>query len=229
MKTIFIILLTIFLSIYASQDSDRNTLLGVTPLNVKGFKLFLFADSNRSSQLQAALSVLSENLTRLAKTTPSKQFDRLTAVPILLEYRLQTNSAMCYHKSKDWLIANSYPVEIAKCIEICNINNFLNWQKLNQPDMLLHELAHAYHDRILGFNHQETLFAYQNAVKSKKYENVAYNLGGRRRAYALNNVDEYFAELTEAYLGKNDYYPYNRTQLRIFDPKGYKLMQKIWD
>ena len=32
---------------------------------------------------------------------------------------------------------------------------------------------------------------------------VAYVHGGKKRAYALNNAQEYFAELTETYFGKN--------------------------
>lgn len=94
--------------------------------------------------------------------------------------------------------------------------------------MVLHELAHAYHDRVLGSDNADVLAAYQNALTSKKYESVDYNLGGKKRAYALNNADEYFAELTEAYLVENDYFPFNKSQLKDFDPIGYALMQKAW-
>jgi hypothetical protein len=110
---------------------------------------------------------------------------------------------MWYHKSKEWLIANGYAGEKAKCVEINNIRNFLAWQKLNQPYMVLHELSHAYHDQVLGSGNNEVAQAYKEAIKSKKYESVAFNMGGNRRAYALNSVDEYFAELSEAYLGRN--------------------------
>jgi hypothetical protein len=95
--------------------------------------------------------------------------------------------------------------------------------------MVLHELSHAYHHQVLSSSNWEILQAYRKAVKSKKYESVAFNMGGKRRAYALNSVDEYFAELTEAYIGKNDYYPFNREQLQEFDPIGYELMKKYWD
>ena len=128
-----------------------------------------------------------------------------------------------------WVVANGYPAEIAKCVEICNTTHFLEWQKLNQPYMVLHELAHAYHDQVLGPNNKEVLAAFRNARKSKKYESVPFNMGGNWKAYALNNPDEYFAELTEAYLGENDYYPYNRAQLKEFDPMGYELMKKVWE
>ena len=49
-----------------------------------------------------------------------------------------------------------------------------------------------------------------------------------QRAYALTNAKEYFAELTEAYYGFNDFYPFNREQLQAFDPAGYALVEQAW-
>jgi hypothetical protein len=42
------------------------------------------------------------------------------------------------------------------------------------------------------------------------------------------NYKEYFAELTEAYFGKNDFFPFERADLKKYDPTGYKLMQDVW-
>lgn len=50
----------------------------------------------------------------------------------------------------------------------------------------------------------------------------------RKEAYALTNELEYFAELSEAYLGRNDFYPYVRKDLEKYDPKGYELMKNTW-
>ena len=52
--------------------------------------------------------------------------------------------------------------------------------------------------------------------------------GTMQRAYALTNEKEYFAELTEAYYGFNDFYPFNREQLQAFDPAGYLLVEQAW-
>ena len=46
------------------------------------------------------------------------------------------------------------------------------------------------------------------------------------RAYALNGPNEYFAELTEAYFGKNDFYPFNRDDLKHHDPDGFRLVDQ---
>ena len=49
-----------------------------------------------------------------------------------------------------------------------------------------------------------------------------------QRAYALTDDKEYFAELTEAYYGVNDFYPFTRDQLLSFDIAGYTLIEQAW-
>ncbi len=94
--------------------------------------------------------------------------------------------------------------------------------------MLLHEFAHAYHHRVLGVDHPLVRTAYERAKEKGLYEQVAYVQGGQRRAYALTNPQEYFAELTEAYFGRNDFYPFDRHQLCEYDSDGYALMETVW-
>jgi len=66
------------------------------------------------------------------------------------------------------------------------------------------------------------------AVSSHRYESVRYIRGGKLRAYALNNAAEYFAELSEAYFGKNDFYPFVRGELEEFDHAGFQMIEKLW-
>lgn len=219
----------IFILQYCNAQTSTDTKPRGQNLTIMGFKVLLYKDSIAHPEVKEVIKVLTEKLTGVSKIIKSKQLSLIQQVPIWIEYKLNPDGAMWYHKSEAWVVANGYPASIAKCIEICNTKHFLEWQKLNQPYMVLHELAHAYHDRVLGAADPDVLAAYKNAVNSKKYESVSYNLGGKRRAYALNNADEYFAELTEAYLGENDYYPYNKSQLQEFDPIGYNLMKKIWE
>jgi hypothetical protein len=99
--------------------------------------------------------------------------------------------------------------------------------------MVVHEFAHLYHHQVLprGFNNLRVLEVFNAAVASKKYESVLYFNGSSTvyaRAYALNNQMEYFAELTEAYFGKNDFQPFDYEELKTFDPLGYDLMVEIW-
>jgi len=43
------------------------------------------------------------------------------------------------------------------------------------------------------------------------------------RAYAMNDAKEYFAEETEAFFGRNDFYPFTREELKKHDPSHVRL------
>ena len=86
-----------------------------------------------------------------------------------------------------------------------------------------HAWQFSFSDNIIDFSSP-----FQQAVASGKYESVEHNNGSSQRAYALTNDKEYFAEITEAYYGTNDFYPFNREQLKTFDPAGYSLVEQAW-
>jgi hypothetical protein len=44
----------------------------------------------------------------------------------------------------------------------------------------------------------------------------------------MTNDREYFAECTEAFFGRNDWYPFDREQLAQHDPEMLKLLRKLW-
>jgi len=52
--------------------------------------------------------------------------------------------------------------------------------------------------------------------------------GTRTRHYALTDVKEFFAEFTETYFGLNDFFPFNRAELKTTEPEIYALMEGIW-
>lgn len=70
--------------------------------------------------------------------------------------------------------------------------------------------------------------AYKKADAGTLYESVDHVVGGKQRAYALENRREYFAELSEAYFGKNDIYPFTRSDLKCYDPEGYRVVEMLW-
>ena len=79
-----------------------------------------------------------------------------------------------------------------------------------QPWCVLHELAHAYHDQVLGFDDPRILQAYDRYKKSGHGDSVLLITGQHVRHYALTNHKEFFAEMSEAYFGFNDSFPFNR-------------------
>ena len=102
------------------------------------------------------------------------------------------------------------------------------WAK--HPYVILHELAHAYHDQVLegGFKNKEVADAYNEIKKTGSYDKVLLYTGRTVKHYALTTPMEYFAESTEAYLGVNDFYPFVRAELKEHDPRMFELLKKIW-
>ena len=98
----------------------------------------------------------------------------------------------------------------------------------------LHELAHAYHNRTvrMSFGNLEIKAAYEKAKASGKYERVERKDSEGRsrmeRAYAMTNPQEYFAECTEAYFTRNDFFPFTREELKQHDPEMFALLEKLW-
>jgi hypothetical protein len=52
--------------------------------------------------------------------------------------------------------------------------------------------------------------------------------GRRVRHYALTDHNELFAEMTEAHFGANDFFPFNRAELKGSEPDNYALLRDIW-
>ncbi|MEZ6232602.1 MAG: hypothetical protein R3B68_00275 [Phycisphaerales bacterium] len=132
-------------------------------------------------------------------------------------------------RSPGWLTANGYDAARAGTVEILHADKYLLW-RAEQPMMLLHELAHAYHLRF-GYQEPLVLAAYRAAIDAGRYDAVAHTLrpqGEPRRAYAATNQQEYFAELTEAYFGRNDYFPFTRKDLVRHDPAGTAAVVALW-
>ena len=92
----------------------------------------------------------------------------------------------------------------------------------------LHELAHAYHDQFLSFNNQRIIDVYDKAMAAGLYDKVLLYNGKKVRHYGANNHKEYFAEGTESFFYRNDFYPFVAAELKEHDPALYNLLVEIW-
>lgn len=176
----------------------------------------------------ATMELLDHQLYGVVRCIPKPALTELQEIPIWIEQdNTQDNPCACYHPDIEWLKENGYLLEKEKCVEIASAKTFLEWTH-RQPFMLLHELAHGYHDRVLGFDDARVKQAYQAAKKTGGYEEVLHIDGSKRKHYALENHKEYFAEGTEAYFGTNDFYPFTNAEFKQHDPEGYRLIESIW-
>ena len=93
--------------------------------------------------------------------------------------------------------------------------------------MVLHELAHAYHFRVFGYDDQALKVRWEAARDSGIYDRVPHLQGMTKKHYAMNNPMEYFAELSESNFGTNDFYPFVRAELKKYDPEGFELIRRM--
>jgi len=197
-------------------------------IQIQGFTVHLSPEwAERDPALkQRCLGILADSLARLATVVPASAWQKLKQVPIWLDYEEVHFINGAYHPSRLWLIGHGMDPERAKSVQFTrNIARLID----PQPNLVLHELAHAYHDLVLGERDPAIIAAYQKALTSGLYDSVERNDGSRGRAYALKSPQEFFAELSEACFGRNDFYPYTREQLREYDAESLKVIVEAWD
>lgn len=194
---------------------------------IAGWTVYLARDyHNVPKEKASALNVLTHQLHNIAKVVPRRAVKKLREVPIWVEYQDGRDSAGQYHISEDWLRNNGYNPDKVNAVEV-NYNMVL-WKDF-QPWIVLHELAHSYHYRHIGVEHEGIINAHAQAKASGVYDDVRRRDGTRWRAYSMKDEREYFAELTEAYFGANDDEPYDRSALYKMDPVGHDLVRDLWN
>ncbi|MEN9975691.1 MAG: hypothetical protein RLZZ282_1697, partial [Verrucomicrobiota bacterium] len=154
---------------------------------------------------------------------------KLQRIPIVLDMTHGQLVPMQYHPEPDWLIANGYSPELANCVHIPVAARLLEPRQINvQPWCVLHELAHAYHDQVLGFDEARIRDHFKAYKESGHGDSSLLITGEHVRHYALTDHKEFFAEMTEAYFGTNDFFPFNRGELMTAEPAIYQLMTTLW-
>ncbi|OWK43170.1 sialate O-acetylesterase [Fimbriiglobus ruber] len=176
------------------------------------------------------LRFLESKLSDIKVVVPAYHVKKFQTVPIVLDLTHGHLSSMQYHPSADWLRANGYAADLAKCVHLPHAADVATPRNIReQPWSILHELAHAYHDQVLGFDEQRILEAYERYKKSGRGEKTLLYDGRRVPHYALTDHKEFFAEMTESYFGSNDFFPFNRAELKESEPEIYDLMVHIWE
>lgn len=216
----------LFVGLASAEDPFANR-----TLNVEGWTLHV-RNSLEQAEPEAtatAITLLTEQLKLVKAAVPESVIPSLQEVPLYFSQKVPDEPyRAAYHPSRKWLAEHDRDPAMAKAVEFTNIPIFAK-EIQRMPVMALHELAHAYHSRVLGFSNADINAAYDAAVAAKSYESVSLRATGKkRRAYAITNPREYFAETSEAYFGTNDFYPYERSDLRQHDPGMYELLERLW-
>jgi hypothetical protein len=186
-------------------------------------------DGEHAEEGAKALSMLANHLQRIKILVPGPKLEQLQAVELWIEHNHPRLKAMQYHPSRQWLVDHRHDPRLARKVHITQARELLSReQMLKHPAVILHELAHGFHDQVLGFDHPEIIAAFERAKDAGIYKEVLLYTGKTVRHYGLSNHKEYFAEGTEAYFYRNDFYPFVRAELKRHDEPFYDLLEKIW-
>jgi len=178
---------------------------------------------------ERSLKMLANHLQRIAILVPPEPLKKLRTVGIWIEYAHPQLSGKHYHPNRKWLTDRGHDERLAKKVHITHAAELLSRQQmLKHPAVVLHELAHAYHDQYLGFDDKRIIEAYKKAMAAGLYDKVLLYTGREVRHYAATNHKEYFAEGTEAFFYRNDFYPFVAAELQRHDPTLYDLLLDIW-
>jgi hypothetical protein len=219
-------------------------------LTIHGFSVFVdrkvLNSPRRSQRLQQQFNRI---LTQIDKITTPSQFATLKQTKIWLSterlYAINVSSspdsggkqlvftrledaAHYIPSSANDLKARSLNPDKAHSIEIGHAIHFMNYDETSQTAIVLHELAHAYHHQVLGYQYAPLQSAYREAMAQKLYTMMSLRSRQDSKVYAATDSHEYFAELSVAYLATNNQFPRDREILEEYDPIGYALMQQVW-
>ncbi len=176
-----------------------------------------------------ALRLLSNRLYEVAFILPADKTERLRKVLIQIDLTHGKLVPAQYHPSAGWLKDNSYSAELEKAVHIPNAKEWSSRRHhLIQPWSMLHELSHAYHDQVLGFDNTEVKAVWEKWRQQTRYNRIPHIDGGLTRHYGLTNEKEFFAEMTESFFGVNDFEPFNRAELKAQEPEVFAMLEKVW-
>ncbi len=233
------VLFLVFLGSGISYSQSKNGFYEPVKKQIEGWTVSLdprLLNDKHKASAEKAIAALTNHLQRITYILKGDRLKQLQQIPIWLELDNEplsklNNLNMQYHPGREWLIKNGLDPRLVKHVHLPSAKELLNkhmW--LKHPYVVLHELAHGFHDQALegGFDNPKILETYNRAKQKGIYEEVLLYTGKTVRHYALSNQMEYFAEASEAYFGVNDFYPFVRAELKEFDPYAYDLMEEIW-
>lgn len=210
---------------------------GYTVRTLRGFTVLIHEsviNQHPDRWQRRPLDVLELEFDDLKRVLKPKIFELIRGVPVFVTWdAAPTNSGVVavYRSVPDPSRLKGEAKAKANCIEILTLRRLGELRPPGshfQQIVTLHEMAHAVHHRLLGFDAPEVLAAFQQAVDRKLYDDSWDRTNRRGRAYARTNANEYFAEVSCAYLDSCHFYPFTYSDLRSHDPAGFALAEAVW-
>jgi hypothetical protein len=181
-----------------------------------------------------AMDRLVKNLDKALETLPEPASDGLLNIHCFLMHGPKARSggrssgldyiqknAPAYHSELDPGWGDSIVIYCAQ--------NYVDISDLWAIKAVVHEYGHAHQLRNWPENQPDIMRAYKNAMSQGLYRKVK-DVNGKilDAAYTTTNQLEYFAELTCMYFVGCNYQPFNRSELKEYDPVGYAMIERFW-
>lgn len=213
----------------APQTSKSKQFAPYKVFKIKGWTVKVSPAEVKDETWPKVRAEVEDQLFRISRVVPDVPLARLRKITLWIHKDDKATPCCAYHPGAGWLREHGSDPAMVHGVEIANSANFISWT-YEQPWMLLHEMAHGYHDQFMpqGFSNPQIKKVYDDEMASKRYDSVLHWDGNHVRHYAETNQMEFFSECTEAYFGQNDFYPFVNAELKTYDPEAYELMQSVW-
>jgi hypothetical protein len=139
--------------------------------SIEGWKVMvnekLLTDDKKATE--KALELLQVQLKEIVRVAPAPAVERLREVTMWFSPQYTGVGPRAeYHPGLDWLRENGRDEAMVKGVEFTNVRDFEAETK-RMPNFTLHELAHAFLDRVLagGFANREIKVAFERARWAK--------------------------------------------------------------
>jgi hypothetical protein len=181
-----------------------------------------------------ALARLKEKLPQALAALPDSSHALLKQIAFFLMYGPKAanrgrDSGLEYFQKSASLKRDDIDPQWGNNVVIYCAENYTEISDLWALKVLVHEMAHAYQLQQWPETQVDIYQAWRNAMRRGLYHNVKDEYGRNlENAYAATNQLEYFAELSCMYFVRCDYHPFNRQELKEYDPVGYDMIEKMW-
>eukprot|EP01084_Bolivina_argentea_P002812 5215_1 len=209
---------------------------------IEGFEIYY--EQNIFEKYSNLFNMLTHDLGQMNQSINYNILNIMKRVPIWLNIQQNIGhqdaqiiaEGIGFHHDPRWMRNNGIMINKCYGIEMYAVKDYIKW-RICQPLILFHEFVHSFHYYI-GRERKDIQNTYNMAMNNHLYdmvENIVkvdektnQQIIQRTRAYAATNCYEYFAQISEAYFGHCNYYPFNEQQLKQHDFNGYQLCLKLW-
>ena len=184
---------------------------------------------------QRALDRLRRQLDELVRIFPKPAQVRFSKLTLFLMFGERAagggrNNGLEYFQEEAPRHDSRLDPKMANSILIYSAENYVWLPERRALMALVHEFAHAYQLEQWPENEPRIYEAWTQAMQRGLYRHVKDENGEvLAQGYATVNQLEYFAEVSMVFFVGGYYTPFDRGELRTYDPAGYEMVRKLWN